>query len=211
VVEFGDQERFADAAAFQRHLAAGSLRVSAATAGRVAVSYVSGSDRLEAEFSTDVQELPQHFPIVPGSQTTAIAKRTFNGAGLLPPDGIERDTGWSQQGTTGHLEKNGVVLETERGRKAYLIAEPGGHGVLAYNMTADPTDWRLILPDGREIRADGKAGLLRVEIDAERKVVSIDHERSPEQGAAQLAQRFLLRGFGDAWKIQAQPGTITRE
>lgn len=211
VVEFGDQERFADAAAFHRHLAASSLRVSATEAGRITVGYVSGSDRLEAEFSTDIRELPQHFPIVPGSQTAAIAKRTFNGAGLLPPDGIERDTSWSQQGTIGRLEKNGAVLETEDGRKAYLIAEPGGRGVLAYNLTTNPTDWRLTLRDGREIRADGKAGLLRVEIDAERKIVSIDHEHSPEQGAAQLAQRFLLRGFSDAWHIQAAPGTTARE
>jgi hypothetical protein len=209
VVEFGDTERFADAVAFHRHLTAGSLRVATAGSDRVAVSYTSGADRLEAEFSTDVQELPQHLPIVPGTQSLAIARRTLNGTAILPPDGLERDTGWSQQGTTGRLEKNGAVLETEPGRKAYLVAEPGGRGVLAYNLTPDPTDWRLTLPGGREIRAQVKVGLLRVEVDEGRKIVTVDHERA--HGAAPLAQRFVLTGFDAAWTIKAAAGTTERQ
>jgi len=211
VVEFADTERFADIAAFQRHLAAGSLEVKRSALDRVSVRHVSGGESLEAEFSTEVQEVYVHFPILPGSQVQAIAKRTLNGASLLPPPGLDRDSNWSQQGTTGRLEKNGAVLETERGRMAYLIAEPDGRGVLAYNLVPDPTSWRLGLPGGREIRADGKAGLLRVEVDMEAKLVSIDHERGPTQDAGTLAQRFTAKGFGAEWHFRASGAIIQRD
>ena len=211
VVEFGDTEGFADAAAFHRHLKSGSLDITRSALDRVNVSYRTGSDRLEAEFSTEVQEVYAHFPIVPGSQIQAIAKRTLNGMSILPPQGIDRDSNWSQQGTTGRLEKNGAVLETERGRMAYLIAEPGGRGVLAYNLVPDPTSWRLTLPGGREIRADGKAGLLRVEVDTDARLVTIDHEPSPAQGIAGLAQRFVTKGFGQEWTIRASTGALQRD
>ncbi|PTM41762.1 hypothetical protein [Bosea sp. 124] len=210
-IEFGDLERFGDVAAFQRHIRSGSLDVARLTGGHVGVRYSSGGETIDAAFSTEVQEVAQHFPIPPGSQTTAIASRTVNGVSLLPPAGLDRDTGWSQQSANGRLEKNGAVLETDHGRMVYLIAEPRGRGVLAYNLTPDPTNWRLTLPEDREIRSIGKAGLLRVEIDQEKRLVAIDHELSPAQSRVEFTQRFILKGFGPEWTIRAAEGTTLRE
>jgi hypothetical protein len=59
-----------------------------------------------------------HFPIDPGAQERAIPYRRLNGAWPYLPAGLERDTSWAQQGTTGRLAKAGAVLVTESGRKA---------------------------------------------------------------------------------------------
>lgn len=210
-IEFGDLQRFGDVEGFQRHLDAGSLKVTRTAGNHVDVRYTSGGETIHGEFSTEVHEIAQHFPILPGTQTTAIASRMVNGASLLPRAGLDRDTNWSQQSATGLLEKNGAILETERGRTAYLIAEPRGRGVLAYNLTPDLTDWRLTLPEGREIRAVGKVGLLRVEVDPEKRLIAIDHEAAPGQNRSGLAQRFILKGFGANWTIRSAEETTAVE
>ncbi len=208
VVELGDIETFRDAAAFNAHMQAGSLEIKRSALDRVSVQYRSGNDTLAAEFGTEIQELYVHFPIIPGSQVQAIASRTSNGKAVLPVAGLDRDTTWSQQGTIGRLEKNGVVLETERGRMSYLIADPFERGVLAYNPLPDPTSWRLQLKDGAEIRADGKVGLLRVAIDRQTRKIEVDHERSPTQSGTALARQFTVRGFGPDWSVRANDGTV---
>jgi hypothetical protein len=69
----------------------------------------------------------------------------------------------NQQGTTGRLEKNGAVLVTERGHKAYLIADPVSGAVVGYNPLPDAQTFELTTPGGVRISADGKVSLLRVE------------------------------------------------
>ena len=74
--------------------------------------------------------------------------RRLNGQWPYLPAGLERDTTWAQQGTTGRLEKNGAVLVTEPGRKAYLIADPVSGAVVGYNPLPDLQAWALTTRDG---------------------------------------------------------------
>jgi hypothetical protein len=210
VVEMANRERFPDIASFNRHMQATSLQYERASPTTLNVRFRSGDDTLSGRFSSDVEELYVHFPIRPGQQTRAIAARAFNGANTSLPAGLERDTSWSQQGTMGKLAKNGAQLETERGRMTYLIAEPGGRGVLAYNLTPDPTTFRLQLPAERQIAADGRVGLLRVEVDEAAQTIRIDHPATPGRPGAREPARFLVSGFPARWRIEAGDSVVTR-
>src|SRR6185369_3529159 len=116
----------------------------------------------------------------------------LNGQWPYLAPGIDRDTTWAQQGTTGRLVKNGAVLTSEPGRKAYLICHPGSGGVIAYNPLPDPQAWSLATRDGASFRADGKVGLLRFEYRPWSREVSIDH-----QGGDGLAKRLMISGLED--------------
>jgi hypothetical protein len=199
-IEMGDRDSFPDIAAFNRHMLASTLE-AAREGEMVRVRYASGGHLLEGQFSTEVQEIAVHFPIQPGQQGRALAKRLFDGQPMTFPSGIERDTGWSQQGTTGLLEKNGIRLVTEAGRKSYLIATPDRQGVLAFNLLPDPSPFSLRWPDGREIRAEGRAGLLRIEANEAQKTITIDHQPAPGQRPETLARSFTVTGFDPAWKV----------
>ena len=111
----------------------------------------------------------------------------------LPP-GLERDTTWAQQGTTGRLEKNGAVLITEAGRKAYLIADPLSGAVVAYNPLPDAQAFALATRDGASLRADGKVGLLRVEYRPWARECDISHALKPRQDGAEMAKSLHLLG-----------------
>src|SRR5207253_6848428 len=121
------------------------------------VSYKSGNDVMEVGFSSEFNQPSEvHYVISPGAQEQAIPYRRLNGQWPYLPPGLERDTGWAQQGTTGRLEKNGAVLLTESGRKAYLLADPLSGAVVAYNPLPDPQPFALSTRDGLVLKADGK-------------------------------------------------------
>jgi hypothetical protein len=99
---------------------------------------------MEVSFSSAFgQPLETHFAVDPGQQIKMMPMRQLNGQWPYLPPGIDRDTTWSQQGTTGRLEKNGAVLTSEPGYKAYLICDPRSGGVIAYNPLPDPQAWSL--------------------------------------------------------------------
>ncbi len=160
-----------------------------------------GDTEMGASFATDVPQMNVHFPIPPETQTRALQNPLANGVFPYLKPGLERDTSWSQQGTSGRLEKNGVVLETDPGRKSYLIADQHMRGILAYNPLPDPATWRLLLPDGASITADGKVGLLRAAIDREANTVEIDHVARDKKQADGLAKRMVLTGFSKQTQI----------
>ena len=145
VLEMGDSQQHGSFEAFVRHIDAAELTATWNEGKRqLDVAYRWGGDLLEAGFTTDFgQSNNGHFPIDPGAQERAIPYRRLNGAWPYLPAGLERDTSWAQQGTTGRLEKNGAVLVTERGSKAYLIADPVSGAVVGYNP----------LPDCRPLRS----------------------------------------------------------
>lgn len=122
--------------------------------------------------------------------------RRVNGQWPYLPAGIDRDTTWAQQGSTGRLEKNGAVLTCEPGRKAYLICDPKSGGVIAYNPLPDPQAWSLATRDGATFKADGKVGLLRLEYRPWSREVLIDH-----QGSGDLARRFTISGLKEAPRV----------
>ena len=142
VLEMGDAQQHGSFEAFARHIDAATLKAEWNEGKRqLDVAYRSGDDLLEAGFTTDFsQSNIDHFPIDPGAQERAIPYRRLNGAWPYLPAGLERDTSWAQQGTTGRLEKAGAVLVTEPGRKAYLIADPlmdRRGAVVGYNPLPD--------------------------------------------------------------------------
>ena len=195
-IELGDADQYGSFAKFNTTLMSAKLETTWSEADRsLHVSYASRDGTMEARFATDVALIASHFPIPPGTQTRAIQDRRVNGRSPLLPAGLERDTSWSQQGTTGRLDKNGAVLETAPNHKAYLIADRGARGVLAYNPMVEPTPWRLTLPDGASIVVDGKVGLLRVAVDRDANTVEIDQAPRDAEQAAILAKTITLAGF----------------
>jgi hypothetical protein len=139
---------------------------------------------MEAGFTTDFgQSNSDHFPIDPGAQERAIPYWRLHGAWPYLAAGLERDTSWAQQGTSGRLEKAGAVLVTEPGRKAYLIADPVSGAVVGYNPLPDLQAFSLAARDGALFRADGKVGLLRLEYRPWEKACDISHALKPGQKA----------------------------
>jgi hypothetical protein len=157
---------------------------------------------MEAAFCTEFgQPSETHFAIDPGQQERAIPVRKLNGQWPYLPTGLDRDTSWAQQGTTGRLEKNGAVLTTEPGRKAYLIADPVSGGVVAYNPLPDPQGWMLTTKDGASFKADGKVGLLRLEWRPWAREVEIAHALKPGQKGDDLARRLTVSGLAEAPRV----------
>ncbi|MDP1961080.1 MAG: hypothetical protein Q8K93_02640 [Reyranella sp.] len=207
VLEMGDDAQHGSFEAFARHIQA--TRLTAAwheDKHLLEVTYRSGPDLMEAGFTTDFsQRVTAHFPIDPGAQEKAIPWRRLNGQWPYLPAGIDRDSGIAQQGTTGRLEKNGAVLVTEPGRKAYLIADPligpGRGAVIAYNPLPDPQSWTLRTRDGITLQADGKVGLLRVEVRPWAREVDISHAPKPSQDGADMARTFTISGLAEAPRV----------
>ncbi len=200
VLEMGDAEQYGGFDAFAEHMKTCELTASWHEGDkRLDVSYRSGDDLMEAGFGTDFgQPTEVHFAIDPGTQESAIPYRRLNGKWPYLPPGLERDTSWSQQGTTGRLEKNGAVLVSEPGRKAYLLADPSSGSVIGYNPLPDPQSWTLTTRDGVTFGADGKLALLRVEYRPRTHEIDIAHAPTPEQNDASMARHFTIEGLSEA-------------
>ena len=201
VLEMGDVQQHGSFEAFARHIDAATLEATWNEDKRqLAVAYRSGGDLMEAGFGTDFGQPGEfdHFPIDPGAQERAIPWRRLNGEWPYLPAGLERDTSWAQQGTGGRLEKNGAVLVTEPGRKAYLLADPLSGAVVGYNPLPDPQSFALATPDGMRLAADGKVGLLRVEYRPKERRFDITHQPKPDQDGAEMARNFTISGLAAA-------------
>lgn len=202
VLEMGDAEQYGSFEAFADHVKQCQLTATWREQDkRLDVAYRSGDDLMEAGFGTDFgQPSEVHFAIDPGSQESAIPYRKLNGQWPYLPPGLERDTSWSQQGTTGKLEKNGATLLTEPGRKAYLLADPLSGAIVGYNPLPDPQTWLLKARDGAIFGADGKLGLLRVEYRPWARELDIDHAPKPEQ--VDLAKNFTIQGLSEPPRVR---------
>ncbi len=196
VLEMGDVEQYGSFEAFRNRIKANTLTASwSEDHHQMKVAYKSGDDLMEAGFGTEFGQPTAHFSIDPGSQEKAIPWRRLNGEWPYLPAGLERDTSWAQQGTTGRLEKNGAVLTTEAGRKAYLICDPRSGGVLAYNPLPDPQSFALTTRDGATFKADGKVGLLRLEYRPWSHEIDIRHALKPDQHVEDFARTFTVDGL----------------
>ncbi|GEP59111.1 hypothetical protein [Reyranella soli] len=206
VLEMGDAQQHGSFEGFVRHIDAAVLKADWNESKRqLDVAYRSGGDLLEAGFTTDFsQSSIDHFPIDAGAQQGAIPYRRLNGAWPYLPAGLERDTSWAQQGTSGRLEKAGAVLVTEPGRKAYLIADPligpGRGAVVGYNPLPDLQAFHLTARDGTVLQADGKVGLLRVEYRPWEKACDISHALKPGQ-ESDAARSFTISGLAEPPRV----------
>ncbi|WP_395712710.1 hypothetical protein [Reyranella sp.] len=215
VLEMGDADQHGSFEAFVQHMSAATLETQWDDSKRLLeVAYTSGGDLMEAGFTTDFPEPEDdHFPIRPGLQEKAISHRRLNGAWPYLPAGLERDTTWSQQGTTGRLEKNGAVLTGDAGGKSYLLADPLSGAVIAYNPLPDPQSFALSTRDGARFTADGKVGLLRLEYRPQEKACDITYASKAGQDPAALAKTITVAGLAEAPRVtlngrvvEAQPG-----
>ncbi|MFZ5780441.1 MAG: hypothetical protein ACOY4R_09615 [Pseudomonadota bacterium] len=202
VLEMGDERQYGSFDAFARHIDAAELAARwDEDKRRLEVAWRSGGDLMEAAFGTDFGQSSDHFPIDPGTQERAIPYRRLNGAWPYLPPGLERDTSWSQQGTSGRLEKNGAVLLTEPGRKAYLQADPLSGAVVAFNPLPDPQSFTLELPGGVRFAADGKVGLLRVEYRPQDRAFDIAHVPKPGQDGDGMVRTFTISGLAEPPRV----------
>jgi hypothetical protein len=203
VLEMGDAEQHGSFDAFAKHIEANKLAAVWREDRRVMeVAYNSGNDLMEAGFGTDfTQPTERHFVVNPGQQEKAIPYRRLNGQWPYLPAGLERDTTWAQQGTTGRLEKNGAVLTTEPGHKSYLLSDPIGAAVVGYNPLPDPQAFSLAMHDGVTLRADGKVGLLRAEYRPWAHEFGITHALKPAQRPDEFARTFTVSGLKAAPRV----------
>ena len=197
VLEMGDAAQYGSFGAFARHMRANRLTAQwHRERGLLEVAYQSGADVMEAAFSSEfAQPVETYLPLSPGAQERAIPYRRLNGQWPYLPSGVERDTTWAQQGTTGRLEKNGAVLLTEPGRKAYLLADPLSGAVVGYNPLPDAQAWELITREGVRMRADGKVGLLRVEYRPWSGECDVDYAPKPDQDGEEMARTLTFSGL----------------
>jgi hypothetical protein len=195
VVEIGDEAEFGSYESFLSHMR-GAVLVEKWDPARelVEVSYRSGDDLLEMGIVTRFDQADVHYGIVPGQQTKAFAYRRVNGQWPYLPSGIERDTTVAQQGTAGRLEKNGAVLVTDPGRKAYLQTEPLSGIYTGYNPLPDPTAWSMSVPGGIRIEAQGKVGLLRVTVTPRTNHIAVDYAPKVGQDGPAMAKTLIVTG-----------------
>ena len=197
VLEMGDADQHGSFDAFAGHIRASELAAVWRHERHVMeVSYRSGGDLMEAGFGTDfTQPTERHFAVDPGQQEKAIPYRRLNGKWPYLPAGLERDTTWAQQGTTGGLEKNGATLTTEPGRMSYLLSDPVSGAAVGYNPLPDPQAFALATRDGVTLRADGKVGLLRAEYRPWVHEFDITHTLKADQALADFATTFSVSGL----------------
>ena len=200
VIELGDVKEHASFNAFQKHIAEAKLDTRWEAEKRILhVAYTSGKDLMEIGFCTDYAQSEVHFAVMPGEHAKAIPYRRINGKDPYLPAGIDRDTTLAQQGTTGHLEKNGAVLEMDPGRTGYLQTEPVSGTFIGYNPLPDLSSWSFKVPGGVEVRADGKLGLARVTLCPKAGKLAIDYAYKPEQlKDSGVAKRLLVFGMKSA-------------
>ena len=204
VLEMGDSEQHGSFEAFAKHIRAAELTATwQENDRRLDVTYRTGKDTMEAGFTSDFgQPSEYHYVVNPGAQEKAIPYRRLNGQWPYLPPGLERDTSWAQQGTTGRLEKNGAVLTTYPGRKAYLLADPKSGAAVGYNPLPDPQPWSLTTRDGVTIRADGWVSLLRVEYRPWSKEIEIDHTPKADQTATDMARTMTVTGLKEPPRVK---------
>ncbi|WP_139373877.1 hypothetical protein [Enhydrobacter aerosaccus] len=203
VLEMGDAAQHGSFDAFAAYIKANQLTAQwHEDRHLMEVSYRTGNDLMEVAFGTDfTQPGERHFVLNPGQQEKAIPYRRLNGQWPYLPPGLERDTTWAQQGTTGRLEKNGATLTTEPGKKSYLLSDPITGAIVGYNPLPDPQDFALTHRDGLTLRADGKVGLLRVEYRPWTHEIEITHALKPDQSADAFAKTFSVTGLGSAPRV----------
>lgn len=183
-LEIADAKDFADFSAFQKHLATTTLDVNFDGASNTAkVKYVSGSDTLEAASVTfePAQAPAGTQPAEPRETGNAnLSVVLVNEKSPWLPEGIERDTPYAQQGLT-RVEKNGAILEADTGRRIFLLTEPKAGVYCGWNPLPDLTTFKLTVPGGITVKADGKVSLMRVTVTPSENKVQIDTGFKPGQ------------------------------
>jgi hypothetical protein len=192
VLEFGDAKSHKDFATFQKMLQDAKLTATFdASKSLHEVRYEVGKEVLElGVFTTYDPGKGSADNLAPFDQL--FAYRRVNGKDAAMPAGIERDSPFSQQATTGRIEKGGAVLTTTPGQQAMLLWEPNARVVSAWNPLPDLNEFALELPGGGRIVANGRIGLGCVTVDLSAKTVTVDHAFHGDQAKQPGAANALL-------------------
>ena len=196
-IEVGDQNEYGSFDNFRKHVQDAKLTVAWNAQGKYHdIAYQSGGDKLELGFKPWKMDTASQ-----GGEAGPTYVRVNGQADYGLPLGIQRDTPWSQQGLTGRLEKGGAVLESEPGFRTYLLAEPVSQTFTAYNPIPDPIYFRVTLPGGAAVRADGRLGLTRMRLRPTENKAWIDYETKPSQRGMDMATALTLTGFTAAPEV----------
>jgi hypothetical protein len=202
IVEFGDAQSYPSFTAFQQMLQAAKLETQ----------FDAGKSLHEVRYQAgkEVLELGVYTTYDPGKGSadnlapldTLFAYRRVNGKAAVLPAGVERDSPFSQQATTGRIEKGGAVLTTTPGQQAMLQWEPHARIISAWNPLPDLNAFALELPGGGRIVANGRIGLGCVTVDLSAKTVTVAHAFQGAQATqAGAANALLATGLDTATRI----------
>ena len=195
VIEISDATEHANFAAFQRHFNDAHLKTTWDDQARtLKVGYTSGTDKFELAFRPEYQVY--FTEAVPTDQCFPVRK--VNDQWPYLPARMDRDSSLTQQGSSGHLEKNGAALRCESGRMAYLQTEPISGTYAGFNPLPDLTFWSLSLPGDVSVKTDGRVGLLRVAVCPRENKVWFDYGLKPDQQGVELATALLVFGMKTA-------------
>jgi len=181
VLEFGDAKSYKDFAAFQKMLKDAKLETKFDLGKSLhEVCYQSGKEVLELGVNTTYDPGKGSADnLAPFDQL--FAYRRVNGKDAAMPSGIERDSPFSLQATTGRIEKGGAVLTSTPGKQAMLQWEPNSGVVSAWNPLPDLNEFALDLPGGGRIIANGLIGLGCVTVEPSAKTLTVDHAFNGKQ------------------------------
>jgi hypothetical protein len=193
LLKLGDATQYATFEAFQREADAATAEARWEDAeGVLHVVCKSGGDTFELGYR------PGYEADQRGAPRTDFAYRRVNGQDPYLPDGIDRDSSLTQQGTTGRLEKNGAVLTCEPGRMAFLQTEPKTGTFAGFNPLPDTTEWMMSVPGAVRVEADGKVGLLRAIVNPGAGTLDVDYGVRPDQESPDMATALLVFGLKKA-------------
>ena len=182
----GDYESFD---AFQQHLREANITTRwEAEKKTVHVSWQSDGTSMEAGVRTDYEKGK--------SSPRCWAYRRVDGEWPYLPEGLDRDTTLTRQGSTGRLEKNGATLRGEPGRMAFLQTEPVSGTFCGWNPLPEMTLFRMTTPGGVRVEADGRVGLARVIVRPSQNRIWIDHAlKTAQKKRGDRATALLVFGL----------------
>ena len=206
VIEMGDATEYASFADFQRYIAAAKLSLRwDSTAGVLNAVYKSGKDTIEAGFRPEYDG--GWDKNVPSEQ--CFPYRRANGQWPYLPEGIDRDSNYSIQGTAGTLTKNGASLQHQPGLMAYLLTEPVSGNYLFSNPLPDPQFLDMTAPGGLHLTADGRLGLAQVLVNPKDNTIDVHYAVKPGQVGEDMATALYVTGGKSAPAVKVNDRTIT--
>jgi len=194
VLKMGDEKQYGSFDNFRRQAATPVEIKRNADEQFVDLRTDAGDDSLYMRYSLVLRPEWEGQP----PQVIRVLSRTINGEPAYLPEGIHRQSPWSIQSVLPLTRFNGAELYMEPERRGYIQAD-GKSGVYrAYNLLPDPTLWSFRLDDGVQVTADGRVGLLRVQIEPAKNLVQIDHQvKSEHAGRPDMARNMLLGGMDE--------------
>ncbi len=161
VIEMSDATEYPDFKDFQNYIKKAQLTTKwDDAAGVVNAVYKSGKDTIEAGFRPEYDGgWDKNVPSI-----ECFTYRRVNGQWPYLAPGIDRETTLSIQGTAGTLAKNGATLKHQPGLMGYLLTEPVSGNYIFSNPLPDPQVMDITVPGGVRITADGRLGMLQVQV-----------------------------------------------